>query len=81
MDKKLESRIARLERLFASRKSVKNENRTTDLIDQIAMHLENALNEMRNFLALEEELGYTDQTIAETKRDIDTVQRIYETYL
>lgn len=77
MDKKLEARIAKLERML----SRKNENRTADLTDKIAMHLENALDEMRNFLALEEELGYSDQTIAKTKREIDTVQRIYEMYL
>jgi hypothetical protein len=77
MDKKLEARIARLEKLL----SKKNESVATDIIDQVAAHLKNALNAMNNLLVLQEEEGYTPDTIAETKRDIAAVTKIYRTYL
>lgn len=67
--------------MLASHKSVKNESRYTDLVDKVAMHLENALEEMRNLLALEKELQFHEKTIAETQDHIETVQIIYEVYL
>ena len=81
MDKKLENRIVRLEKLLANCKSVKNESRTDDLAEKIATHLENAMDEMKNFSTLEKELGYPDETIASTQREIDTIYRIYKLYL
>lgn len=77
MDKKLEARIAKLEKLL----SKKNESVATDIIDQVAAHLKSALNAMNNLLALQEEESYTPDTIAETKRDITAVTKIYRTYL
>ena len=77
MDKKLEARIARLEKMLAR----KNESVTTDIIDQVAAHLKDALNAMNNLLILQNEEGYTTDTIAETKRDIAVVTKIYKTYL
>lgn len=82
MKRTLENRIARLEKLLANHKSVKNENsQYIDLVDNVAMHLKNALDEMRKILALEKELQYSENTIEETFYQIETIQRIYEAYL
>ena len=84
MDKKLESRIARLEK-FVSSKPMKNEDRVHDMIlksiDEVAMHLKDALNAMKRLLAYQRDAKYTLGTVKETERDIERVTDIYNTYL
>ena len=86
MDKKLESRIARLENLLSYNKSVKNEDRVSEsnkLADRAAKALKRALDAMQNHLDFEEahSEGRRPAFLNDMQHDIDVVTDIYESYL
>ena len=85
MDKKLESRIARLENLLSANKSVKNEDyidESNRLANRVAKALKRALDIMQEYFDLEEAHSNGRAVILkEIQHDIDVVTDVYESYL
>ena len=81
IDKKLESRIARLEKLLASNKNEDYISDSNKYVDKIAKALNRTMQLMQNYLDFEKANNPDRRTLAEIQSDIDAVAKIYDTYL
>ena len=81
IDKKLESLIARLEKLLASNKNEDYISDSNKYVDKIAKALNRTMQLMQNYLDFEKANNPDRRTLAEIQSDIDAVAKIYDTYL